>query len=207
MAIISLEGLQGASKTTAAVYLGVEDAKATDRKIISNVHLNLDYTHFDLAWFLENISSHELEDCILILDEMYQLFDSRSSGTKLNKLMSYFFVQTRKRGVDLYICTHFLDHIDKRARRAVDLRGACRYYPEKPCKKCHGTREVKGQPCDRCLGWGEGGWSVVNFLDRRIRRRYSKEIWGPSVWHLFSTKERIPLQAKLLRGIDVTEVV
>ncbi len=208
MAIISLEGTMGSGKSTAAVALGVEDAQETGRKIISNMHINAEnYSHFDLKFFIDHIADHELEDCVLILDEMYQLFDSRSSGTKLNKLLTYFFVQTRKRGVDLYICTHHLDHIDKRGRRAVDIRGACRFYPEKPCKKCHGAKEYKGQPCDRCLGYGESGWVVVNFLDRRIRRRYSREFFGPAYWHLFATKERIPIQARMIQGIDLAEVV
>jgi len=196
----------GSGKTTAAVALACEEQKNDGRRVISNNHLNMDYTHFDIAWFLEHLADHEMEDCVLVLDEMYQLMDSRSSQTKLNKLLTYFVVQTRKRGVDLYVCTHFLDHVDLRLRRAVDIRGACRYYPEKPCKKCRGTREYNGRPCDRCLGYGEIGWVKVRFLDRRLRRRYSLEIFANRYWHLFSTKERIPLQARMLTGID-TEVI
>ena len=82
---------------------------------------------------------------ILLTDEMYQMADSRSTQTKLNKLWTYFVVQTRKRGVDMYICTHHLDHIDLRLRRAVDIRGSCRFYPEAPCKKCK---------CKKCGGSG-----------------------------------------------------
>ena len=169
--------------------------------------------HFDIAWFLEHLVDGELEDCILFLDEMYQIADSRSSATKLNKLFTYFTVQCRKRGVDLYICTHHLDHIDLRLRRAVDIRGACRYYPEVPCKKCKGAKEYKGEPCDRCKGYGELGWSRVHFLDRRLRRRYTSDdilggpIFGPNYWHLFNTKERIPIQARIIQGIDTMEVV
>lgn len=204
--IVSFEGIQGCGKTTVAVALCDEEYRENGRKIVSNDHLNLPYTHFDIAWFLEHLIDSELEDCILLLDEMYQIADSRSSATKLNKLFTYFIVQARKRDVDLYICTHHLDHIDLRLRRAVDIRGACRFYPEKPCKKCRGRGETGGTPCDRCLGYGELGWVRVYFLDRRLRRRYSLEVFANRYWHLFNTRERIPMQARIFQGIDTLEV-
>jgi len=226
--IISCEGFQGTGKTTMAVALNYEEHMVNGRRIISNNHLNFDYQHFSLEWFLEHVADGELEDCNLLLDEMYQIADSRSSQTKLNKLFTYFVVQCRKRNVDLYICTHHLDHIDLRLRRAVDIRGSCRYYPERPCKKCRckvcggtgkvngypceacdgkgGTGEYLGKPCDRCLGYGELGWVRGNFLDRRLRKRYTLELFGNRYWHLFNSYERIPMQAKIFQGIDTSEV-
>ena len=226
----------GSSKTTSAVAFAKREHDLFGKKIISNVHLNMEYTHFSLEFFLDHLIDGEMEDCVLLLDEMYQIADSRSSATKLNKVMTYFAVQTRKRGVDLYICTHHIGNIDIRLRRAVDIRGACRFYGEDPCRACkcpacHGEKRVggvlcevckgkgglgvnkKGEPCERCLGYGTTGWARVNFLDRRLRRRYTSDdilggpIFGPSIWPLFDTKERIPIQAKIISGIDVSEVV
>ena len=220
----------GSGKSTAAVALAYEEWKRTNKVVYSNDHLNFDgYRHFDTAVFVEKVIGEELEDMLLLTDEMFQMADSRSSATKLNKLWTYFAVQTRKRGVDMYICTHSLDHIDLRLRRAVDIRGSCRYYPEKPCKKCRckkcggtgrfdgteciecggvgGTGKYDGKPCDRCLGYGERGWVKVFFLDRRLRRRYTLEMFGPYYWHLFNTFERIPMAARILAGIDTTEVL
>lgn len=229
--LVTFEGVQGSGKTTAAVALAYEESKKTGKLVYSNDHLNFDaYRHFDIAVFVEKVVGEELENVILLTDEMYQMADSRSSQTKLNKLWSYFVVQTRKRGVDMYICTHHIDHIDIRLRRAVDIRGSCRCYPEKPCRKCRchrcggqgflvggvvcpdcqgrgGTGEYHGRPCDRCKGFGELAWFKVFFLDRRLRRRYTVELFGPNYWGLFSTYERIPLQAKLLAGIDTAEVL
>jgi len=223
--------VQGQGKTTAAVGLAVEESNLTGKLIYSNDHLNHpNYRHFDIAVFVEKVVGEELEDMILLTDEMYQMADSRSSQTKLNKLWTYFAVQTRKRGVDMYICTHHLDHIDLRLRRAADIRGSCRFYPERPCKKCRckrcngtgwlregivcpdcngvgGTGQVDGKPCERCLGYGQSGWVKVFFLDRRVRRRYEIPLFGPKYWHLFSTYERLPLQARLLQGIDTTELL
>ena len=226
----------GSAKTTSAIAFAKREKEEFGKKIISNVHLNMDYTHFSLEFFLEHIADEELSDCVLILDEMYQIADSRSSATKLNKLFSYFTVQTRKRGVDLYICTHHIDHIDLRLRRAVDIRGSCRYYPEIPCKDCRcrtcgGTGKIGGVPCTnckgiggtgvgkdgnqckRCLGYGINGYAVVNFLDRRLRRRYtSNDILGgpihaPEIWPIFDTRERIGIQQTIITGIDTKEVV
>ena len=171
----------GNGKTTAAVALAYEEWKRTKKLVYSNDHLNFDgYRHFDTAVFVEKVLGEELEDMVLLTDEMYQMADSRSSQTKLNKLWSYFVVQTRKRGVDMYICTHTLENIDIRLRRAVDIRGSCRYYPEKPCRKCR---------CKRCSGTG------------RFRDEECEECNG------FNTNERIPLQAKILSGIDTAEVI
>lgn len=228
--------MQGTGKTTAGIWTGVNEQKLTGKKIITNLHLNMDFQKFNLEWFVEHLADHEMEDCILLLDEMYQIADSRSSQSKLNKLFTYFVVQTRKRDVDMYVCTHHIDHIDLRLRRALDVRGACRYYEERPCKKCRckrcggtglvndircpecapdmihpnqgtgGTGLYQGKPCERCLGYGVIGVTNVAYLDRRIRRRYSIPILGNEVWHLFSTKERIPMQVKILQGIDTQEL-
>jgi len=229
--LVTLEGIQGCGKSTAAVAMATEDSKRTERLVYSNDHLNFErYRHFDTAVFVEKIVGEELEDVILLTDEMYQMADSRSSQTKLNKLWSYFAVQTRKRGVDMYICTHSIENIDIRLRRAVDIRGSCRYFPENPCKKCKckkcggkgelpnyelcdecngvgGTGMVGGQPCERCLGYGKVGFVKVWFLDRRLRARYDLPILGNQYWHIFSTKQRIPLAAKLLQGIDTQEIL
>lgn len=172
----------------------------------------------------------------MLMDEMYQIADSRSSQTKLNKLFTYFIVQTRKRDVDLYVCTHSIENVDVRLRRAADIRGSCRYSLERPCKKCKckkcggtgryrdqqcdecapdnsrkgfgsgGTGEYHGKPCEHCLGYGQVGMSRVYFLDRRLRKRYTMDLFANKYWFLFNTRERIPMQARILQGIDTITV-
>ena len=193
MSIVSFEGYQGSGKSTAAVACAYENYKQYGRKIISNNHLTCDYTHFDLAYFLEHIADGELENCTLLLDEAYQYMDNRLSQTKLSKLFTYFIVQTRKRGVDLYICTHHIMHVDVKLRRATDIRGACREFIQDPCPKCKGIGQYKEERCPVCLGFGKTGWIRVSFLNKRRRRRMTMEIFGPNYWSLFDTKERIPI--------------
>jgi len=220
--IISFEGPMGTSKSTTAVAIAYEKFRVLGRKVISNQHLSFPYSRFDIAYFLEHYADEELTNCVLLMDEFYQIADARASATKLNRLWTYFIVQTRKRDVDLFICTHHLDHIDKRNRRAVNIRGSCRYYEEYPCKKCRGTgrypvqgeviksksykRYEGGDQCPRCLGYGKVGYGRVNFLDRRRRIRYPVEIPSNMYWDKFETRERVSVQQKILEGIDTVEV-
>lgn len=263
--LYSFEGPQGVGKSMSAISLAVEEYFKNGRKIISNNHINnIPYQHFNLEWFVDNIATNEMEDCVLFLDEAYQYMDSRMSQSKVNRLFTYFIVQTRKRGVDMYICTHHIDNIDLRLRRAIDIRGACSYFGETPCKRCKckecggtgkindatcpycvngsgGTGKYKGDEafcigcngtgkallteekcklcegtgwvqdtCSRCLGWGQTGVGRVHFLRVRGRgqkRRFTMEVFGPKYWGYYSTKERMPMQQRLLTSIDTLEIV
>jgi len=161
-----------------------EEAYRGEKKIISNNHLNFPYTHFDPKYLLEHIEDEEIEDCIWILDEAYQMgLDSRSTSTKYNKLMTYIVAQTRKRGVDLYLCTHHIDAIEKRIRRAVDIRGTCRFNK--------GPLEE-----DKPISKRRYNWVTVRLRDLRTGNGKKLRIYGPAFWGLYDTKERIPFMRK-----------
>ena len=203
---------QGTGKTIAALALAYEEMKNNGKKVICNNHLNFPYTQFSLEYFLEHISDNEMENAVLLLDEAYQYMDSRMSQSKISRVFTYFIVQTRKRGVDLYICTHSLENVDVRLRRAVDIRGVCSYSPEPVCLKCKGRKEIKnGEKCDRCNGLGYTGWGRVHFLrvraPRGVKRRFVMEINCSKYFHLYNTRERMPISQKTLSGIDTSEVV
>jgi hypothetical protein len=183
-------------------------------KIISNMFINIrDETgkilvkKFDTDYFINHCQDLEITDCILVWDETPLLMDSRNSASKMNKLGSYFVTQTRKRDVDLYICTQHIDLIDKRLRRAIDERGTCSYYKEKPCKQCEGLgtvpRKVKGVTtsvkCSRCLGYGETGWGTTIFFNKRSAKKQQITVFGPAVFWLFNTKEFVRFQGKALQ--------
>jgi len=66
--------------------------------------------------FFLNYEKFNLTNVCLFFDEIYIYIDSRTSGSKSNRVMSYFFNQTRKTGVDLYYSTQFFSQVDKRLR-------------------------------------------------------------------------------------------
>jgi len=185
-------------------------------RIYSNISLNIPYVKFDAGYFVAHVNDHEMDDCILLLDEAYLLMDSRSGQTKMNKLGSYFVAQTRKRDVDMYVCVQHVDLVDKRLRRAVDERGTCHYRKEDPCSKCGGTGSIQrrslisiknrdaivkdlvgplseAEKCTRCLGYGVTGWATTTFYNKKTRKRRRLTIFGPAVFWVFDTKELVGL--------------
>lgn len=66
--------------------------------------------------FFINYENYNLKNCCFFIDEIYVYIDSRRSSSNINKIMSYFFNQTRKTGVDIYYSTQFFSQVDKRLR-------------------------------------------------------------------------------------------
>lgn len=226
MSIYTFEGVMGSGKTLTAVALACSEHYQYGKKIISNIHLAFPYQKFDMMYFMEHLQDESLNNCITLLDEAHQYLDARRSGGRANILWTYYTVQTRKRGVDLYACFHHVDVMDKRFRRQVDVRGTCRYLKEEPCTKCKGeritsrgnvdcpacTRGGNGQPhadcpfckgtggvCPRCLGYGVTGWATTRFLDLRTGRRSRIRVFGPAFFSMYNTEEVIPFTGKQMR--------
>ena len=207
MPIFTFEGVMGSGKTLSATALAYLEY-TRGRDIISNVHVNFPYQQLDTQFFVEHMLDTELSDCVMILDEAYIYLDARTSASKLNKLFTYFIAQTRKRNVDLYVCIHHIDTVDKRLRRAIDVRGTCRYRKEIPCLKCKGEKEVQikkteeYEQCDRCNGYGIGGTSNITFFDMRTGKRRKLKIHGPNFFPLYDTKVVIGVCGKQLKIDD-----
>ena len=99
--------------------------------------------------------------------------------------MTYIVAQTRKRGVDLYLCTHHIDAIEKRIRRAVDIRGTCRF-DKGPLEE------------DKTISKRRYNWVTVRLRDLRNGNGRKLRIYGPAFWNLYDTKERIPFMRKMV---------
>src|SRR4030042_251500 len=152
--ITSVEGIQGNCKSLSAVTMAYLEWNSHQRKVMSNIYLNFPFQQFDTAYFMDHLEDEELENCLLILDETYLLLDGRTSRGKFNKLFTYFVAQARKRDVDLLVCFHHIDMIDKRLKRAIDVRGTCRFRLQEPCRKCKGTGYVARGACPDCHAFG-----------------------------------------------------
>lgn len=153
--LVSLEGPMGTGKTCTTTAIAYGEFTQNKKKVISNYHVNFPYQHFDPEWFLQNLEGEMLNNCVLLWDEGMQGLDS-SVRSKFSRLALYFVAQTRKRGVDMYVCCHHIDELDKRLRRKFDVRGSCSGYEEDPCKGCNGEKVVSPKKgiCPRCVGSG-----------------------------------------------------
>jgi hypothetical protein len=130
MALVTIEGPMGAGKTGIASWLAYQDY-LIGRQIYCNYHVNFDYTKFDQEMFFRlNEENFELNNCHIVADEGYLYMDARTSMSMGNRVVNYYAMQTRKRGVDLSITTHAFNRLDTRIREAVTIRIACRYEPE-----------------------------------------------------------------------------
>lgn len=126
--IIGLIGKRGCGKTLTMVKEAVDYVKK-GRTIYTNFYINKELftkkqqTRIKLLSdeFFQNYSDMKLYNCGVFLDEIYVYIDSRASMSKRNKIMSYFFNQTRKRDVDLYYTTQFLHQVDLRLRSNTEM--------------------------------------------------------------------------------------
>jgi zona occludens toxin (predicted ATPase) len=164
--IIVLEGRMGSGKTLSSTAFAVIDKLENGRDIICNYHLNgIDYKYFSYELFVEWMKSNEtLNNASIIVDEAYLIGDSRMSQSGLGKLFTYFILQTRKRGVDLYITTQQFRNIDIRIRMNADVRAICKY--NERTKYC-----------------------TVRMIDLRSGLRRTIKIFGPDFFPYYDTKE------------------
>ena len=169
--IVALVGPMGTGKTCTATAVSYTEHVKNGKKVLANYHLNFPYTLFSPAWLLAHMTNpEEISNCVMIWDEGMQGLDS-SVRSKFSRLALYFVAQTRKRDVDLYVCCHALDELDKRLRRKIDVCGTCSGVEEEPCKGCDGvnpdnpdrgsgfTKSSKGI-CPKCAGTGHAESTV-----------------------------------------------
>jgi hypothetical protein len=114
-----ISGGLGSGKTCLGVRYCVIGYQ-NNRKVISNVHLNnIPYMKLDLVDLYVN--HPDMKDMFIFGDELYTFMDCRMSGSKRNRLESYFIAQTRKKNCDLYFTTQYTSFIDLRLAHFVDV--------------------------------------------------------------------------------------
>jgi len=91
------------------------------RTIYSSLDIDENFLPFSVDTLVDLIEKdgRGLLDCSILLHGTDM--SSRYSATKVNKLLSYFMIQTRRRSVDLYIIAHSIDLLDKRIRRNIEV--------------------------------------------------------------------------------------
>jgi hypothetical protein len=124
--IVGIEGGLGSGKTILMTRYLVKDFKSGHR-IYSNYGLKqIDYELIDLSKILDmHKDGFNLSDCSLGIDEITVFADCRKSGSKLNRVISYFILQSRKRNVDIYFTTQNLNMVDFRLLDYMDFQILC----------------------------------------------------------------------------------
>lgn len=91
------------------------------KQVISNFTLNTNYEKFDITKFI----NAEYDNCMILLDEVYQYIDSRNSQMDMNRFFSYILFQSRKKSIDLYLAAQLVGTIDVRFRSLADCVVNC----------------------------------------------------------------------------------
>jgi len=152
--IIGVEGSMGSGKTLLIVRYLLKDF-SNGHKIFANFGLRkIDYEPLNVMELMEN---NELQDVSVGIDEITVFLDCRKSSSKMNRYISYFILQTRKRNVNLYYTTQALSMIDKRLLEHTEFQITCekiynhkqeiipdwRHYTIFDCRDMRSIRNIK----------------------------------------------------------------
>lgn len=121
--LIGIEGGLGDGKTVLCTKYLLNDS-LKGYTIFSNYNLfDINYNNLIVEEMLENEQRNvSLRNCTLGVDEITVFADCRVSGSIMNRLFSYFVLQSRKRSVDVYYTTQDFDMIDKRINRHTHIK-------------------------------------------------------------------------------------
>jgi len=113
--ILGIFGELGSGKTLFLTIMGYKYHKK-GYKVYSNYK-----TTFSELIDYSKIVHYKLDNCVLLLDEAHTFFDSRESMSEVNRLLSYFFTQSRKRRTHIFYTSQLASAVDKRLRRITDI--------------------------------------------------------------------------------------
>ena len=113
--IIGIFGELGSGKTLFLTAIGYK-YYLKGYKVYSNYR-----TTFSELIDYSKIVHYKLDNCVLLLDEIHTFFDSRESMSEVNRLLSYFFTQSRKRRTHVFYTSQLASAVDKRLRRITDI--------------------------------------------------------------------------------------
>lgn len=79
----------------------------------------------DLISKLENGEEPDLSNCIYVLDEIWSYLESRTSNAKVNRLLSYFVMQSAKSDVQIIYTAQLNSMADLRLRGVASMTISC----------------------------------------------------------------------------------
>jgi hypothetical protein len=125
--IIGIQGGLGSGKTILMTRYLYKDWKKAKEIFASYGLKEIKFTPIDMSKILEmHANEFNMRDCTIGIDEITVFADCRRSGSKMNRLISYFILQSRKRNVDIYFTTQNLAMIDFRLIDYMDFQIECK---------------------------------------------------------------------------------
>lgn len=123
--IVIYLGEQNSGKTLSMTYEAYRYYK-NGYKIYCNYHLSFPHEKITKKIIIDYLKNKtQLNKSIFLIDEIYLFLDSRSFGTKTNKLLTYFLLQTSKRNVHLLGTAQYFNTVEKRFRENCNLKIYC----------------------------------------------------------------------------------
>lgn len=123
MAVVGIVGPMRSGKTLFMTMLCYrEQLKDDSREILANYHLNPEYAKTSLLdpnamdQAIRDRDTSRYDRSIMALDEVHTFLDSRNSGQKRNRMLSYFITQSGKLKTRLFWTSQFLRQVDVRLR-------------------------------------------------------------------------------------------
>ena len=117
--LICILGKRGSGKSTLAVKLVYDEKVNYGTRIVSNMHLNIEYEYMSFADIVKLPKS--LINANIIMDEVFIGAGSRRALSKTNIKMTEFVTQIRKRNCNVIIIAQKARLIDVNIRDQVDI--------------------------------------------------------------------------------------
>jgi len=119
--IVQYIGRRGAGKTL-TMTKDVVNYYYSGWKIYTNYDLyGIEYTKLTNDEIINLINLDHIRNCVIAIDEIQTVIDSRKFAKDSNMDFTYFIQQIRKRGIVLLATSQFLDNVEKRFRQHIDL--------------------------------------------------------------------------------------
>jgi len=160
--IIGITGGLGSGKTIIMVRYLIKEY-IMKHKIYANFGLKkIKYEPLNILTILEMDKKQlALNNICVGIDELTVFADCRKSGSKLNRMISYFVLQTRKRNVTLYYTTQDISMIDLRLVDHTDIQILCSKIYDKDNNQLNDYRH----------------YSIIDFRESMIKPKITRIIF------------------------------
>lgn len=180
MSLTIIVGDVGSGKTLFQTWLCVTDK----RPVYANYRIGID------RWAaLQPSMIFDLQDCLVVMDEMYLWLEARVSSAKLNEYLSYMLFQSRKNATDYIGTAQIFGTVDVRFREMADY-----------------IVMARNDARARCFRYEVLKNSSIRPMVKRLSLSYDD---ASKVFPLYDTKEKIPIPPDTLGGavLDKREIL